>query len=46
MIELTTEQALSIRRNGAFPPLLFDPSTQETFVLIKKVDYDRMIRRC
>lgn len=42
MIELTDDQAQAIRRSEEQPPLVVNPQTQETFVLVKKDVYDAM----
>ena len=42
MIELTSDQAQALERNGDRPPLVLNPRTQETFVLVPKDVYDRM----
>ena len=42
MIELTSEQTRAMERNGEQPPLVVNPQTRETFVLVRKDVYDRM----
>jgi hypothetical protein len=36
MIQLTLDQAQAVERNGTEPPLVMDPRTNETFVLVRK----------
>lgn len=43
MIELTTEQWQAIAAAGESPPTVRDPSSQESFVLIRKELYLRLV---
>jgi hypothetical protein len=42
MIELTQDQAQAVETYGKEPPLVIDPRTRETFVLVRKDAYDAM----
>jgi len=42
IIRLTEEQLQAVAASGATPPTLVDPSTQTTYVLIRKDLYERM----
>ena len=42
MIELTEEQLKSLREAKAGPQRIVDPGTNETFVLIRLEEYDRL----
>jgi hypothetical protein len=42
MIELTSDQAQTLDRNGGELPLVVHPRTGEKFVLVPKDVYDRM----
>ncbi len=43
MIELTTEQRQAIQEHPSQPLPLLDPSTQQTFVLIRRELYDSLM---
>jgi hypothetical protein len=42
MIELTEQQRQALDETGDQPPVVVDPRTQETFVLVRKDVYDAM----
>jgi hypothetical protein len=42
MIELTGQQAEAIEQSGPVPPLVLNPLTQETFVLLRTDAYERL----
>jgi hypothetical protein len=43
MIELTQEQVCALATPEAAPPRVLNPQTQEMFVLLPLVDYERLI---
>jgi hypothetical protein len=42
MIELTEQQARALENSGATPPRVVNPQTQETFVLLRVEEYERL----
>ncbi len=44
MIELTEQQLQALDRPELSPPRLVDPRTQETFVLLRVEEYERLKR--
>lgn len=42
MIELTQQQAEALERAEATPPRVVNPRTQETFVLLRVEEYERL----
>ena len=44
MLELTDDQVQAVERNGKELPLLVDPRTNETFVLVRKDIFDALQR--
>lgn len=42
MIELTEQQAQSLETTSATPPRIVNPRTNETFVLIRADEYERL----
>jgi PHD/YefM family antitoxin component YafN of YafNO toxin-antitoxin module len=42
MIELTKQQMQALERPAATPPLLVNPRTKETFVLLRVDEYERL----
>jgi hypothetical protein len=42
MIELTDQQLQALENPGATPPLLVNPRTRETFVLLRVDEYERL----
>ena len=42
MIELTEQQAEALERPGAVPPVVVNPKTRETFVLLSADEYKRL----
>ncbi len=42
MIELTEQQALALENPGTTPPRVVNPRTQETFVLLRVEEYERL----
>jgi hypothetical protein len=42
MIELNEELRLAVQANRAGPIRLIDPTTNETFVLVRAAEYDRL----
>lgn len=43
MIELTEQQAQMVEKYKAAPPLVVNPRTKETFVLLRTDDYKRLM---
>jgi hypothetical protein len=41
-IQLTEQESRDLAASGATPPILVDPCTQITYVLIPRDEYDRM----
>jgi hypothetical protein len=44
MIELTQQQAQAIASSGATPPVLVDPTTKATYVLLRQEEYEKLMR--
>ncbi|QDU18614.1 hypothetical protein [Urbifossiella limnaea] len=44
MIELTDQQLGALEASPAEPPLVTNPRTRETFVLLRVADYERLAR--
>ncbi len=44
MIELTEQQAQAIAGSGDVPPVLVDPTTKATYVLLRQEEYEKIIR--
>jgi hypothetical protein len=44
MIELTSDQVRALGQNGKQPPMLIDPTTQATYVLLRTEEYERLTR--
>ena len=42
MIELTEQQMLALERPESTPPLVVNPRTKETFVLLRVDEYERL----
>jgi PHD/YefM family antitoxin component YafN of YafNO toxin-antitoxin module len=42
MIELTEQQLLALENSEAIPPLVVNPRTKETFVLLRVDEYERL----
>jgi hypothetical protein len=42
MIQLTEQQSQAVAASGETPPTLVDPSTQTTYVLIRKDLYEKL----
>ena len=42
MIELTEQQVQALENPGATPPRVVNPRTQETFVLLRVEEYERL----
>ena len=42
MIELTEQQVQALEQPGATPPRVVNPRTQETFVLLRLDEYERL----
>jgi PHD/YefM family antitoxin component YafN of YafNO toxin-antitoxin module len=42
MIELTEEQVQALEHPEATPPIVVNPRTKETFVLLRRDEYDRL----
>jgi len=43
MIELTQQQAQAIAAGGEDPPVLVDPTTKTTYVLLRQAEYEKII---
>jgi hypothetical protein len=43
MIELTQQQAQAIADSGDVPPVLVDPTTKTTYVLLRQEEYEKII---
>jgi hypothetical protein len=43
MIELTEQQAQAIAGSGDAPPILMDPTTKTTYVLLRQEEYEKII---
>jgi hypothetical protein len=44
MIELTQEQQQALAGIGAMPPTVIDPTTKETYILVRAAVYQRLQR--
>jgi hypothetical protein len=42
MIELTEQQVQALKKPDATPPRVVNPQTQETFVLLRAEEYERL----
>jgi hypothetical protein len=43
MIELTKQQAQAIAASGVTPPVLVDPTSKATYVLLRQEEYEKII---
>jgi hypothetical protein len=43
MIELTEQQARAIAGSAATPPIVVDPTTKTTYVLLRQEEYEKII---
>jgi hypothetical protein len=43
MIELTKQQAQAIAASGGAPPIVVDPTTKTTYVLLRQDEYEKII---
>jgi hypothetical protein len=41
MIELTAEQARALAQGGPSPPIVLDPKTQTSYVLVRQDEYEQ-----